>query len=83
MERDKTMKEGLEQPNELPVIEDFVYDAKYRHFPQVVKYKGEYYDTRDMNGDNCIYRMTAEHRLELPGPSYIEVDKKGQVIKEY
>ena len=64
-------------------IEGFKFDEKYNQFPQVVHYKGQVYDARDSSGGNCIYRMTAEHRMTLNEPDYIEVDRYGNVLREW
>ncbi|OHB21700.1 MAG: hypothetical protein A2939_04930 [Parcubacteria group bacterium RIFCSPLOWO2_01_FULL_48_18] len=64
-------------------IEEFVYDWKYRQFPQVVEYRGVAYDSRNDKGTSCVYRMIAENRMELPEPSYIEVDRDGRVLQEW
>ena len=72
------LREG-EDPEEL--IENFAYDQKYRQFPQVVHYRGQAYDARNDQGQTCIYRMTAEHRMDMEEPDYIEVDRQGRVLR--
>lgn len=76
------MKEDLEKQSRR-VEGETVFDSKYGHFKEVVRYKDRGYDLREMlpNG-NGWYRMTSEHRYDLPEPSYIEVDKDGNVVKE-
>ena len=69
--------------NGAPRVEEFVYDHEYRTFPQTLRYRERIYDAREDNGSTCIYRMTAEHRMELPGPNYVEVDQEGRVIREW
>ncbi len=60
-----------------------IYDFEYKKLKELVEYRGKAYDLREvlLNG-NGWYRMMAEHRIELPEPSFIEVDKEGNVVKE-
>jgi hypothetical protein len=73
----------MEKPEQENKKVENAYNEQERRFNDVVRYMGRGYDLRDMlpNG-NAWYRMTAEHRLELPEPSYIEVDKDGNIIQE-
>jgi len=79
MEHEKLKNE--KETDETERIDVFSYDLEFHQFPDVIEYKGQSYDAREATSDRCMYRMTAEHRVELEEPSYVIVDKEGRVLE--
>jgi len=54
-------------------------------FPQSIHFQGRMYDPHGgiTERGTCVYRMTSEARIEMPEPSYIEVDEEGYVVKQW
>lgn len=59
--------------------------APERGYPVVVHFRGRDYDLRDPRTERgtAIYRMTAEYRMSLKEPDFIEVDEAGNVTREW